>query len=106
MKSFILREITEEKFFYLCQNSNWQCVVEAEDELSAGTKVMENIMNDDKKRSIGSHTIIKKLQNDLSHPFDENEKKIFFTPMLLADAGFHNESVKLKEFLDQNNENN
>ena len=99
----MIRNITEERFFFVIQNSNWQCVVEAEDEISAATIAIEIVMKNSESNIAGA-TIVKKIKNDLMNSIDDDEKKIFFTPMILANAGFHVEASKLTEILNEKNE--
>ena len=97
----MIRTINEEQFLFLCQCADWQCIVEAEDEDTAATIAMENIMNDKEKRSLSAVIAIKKLQNNLFVSSMEEEVQTFFSPLILANAGFHAEALKLQEFLDK-----
>ncbi len=85
--------------FFVCQTADWQTIVLAEDELSAATKSIEQIMSESKKRNLAALILVKKITQDLT--FKLIESQTFFTPMILADAGFHNESVKLMDFLEK-----
>jgi hypothetical protein len=96
----VIREITDGLYFFVCQTATWQTVVLAEDELSAATKSMEQVMNESSKKGLAALILVKKISEDLTHKVFESET--FFTPMILADAGFHNESIKLMDFLEQN----
>jgi len=95
----VIREITDGKYFFLCQTASWQTVVLAEDELSAATKSVELAINESQKKGLAALILVKKLTEDLTDKVFESQT--FFTPMILADAGFHNEAVKLMDFLER-----
>lgn len=94
----MVRKITDGMRFFLCQTANWQTIVLAEDEISAATKSIESAMESSEKRGLAALILVKKLNEDLSEKVFEAET--FFTPMILADAGFHNEAIKLLDFLE------
>lgn len=96
----MLREITDGLSFFLCQTANWQAVVLAENELCAAVKSIENIMEKNNKKGLAALLLVKKITEDLTSEISEAE--VFFTPTILADAGFHNEAIKLKNYLDKN----
>jgi hypothetical protein len=95
----VIRKITEGMYFFLCQTADWQTVVLAEDESSAATKSMEEAMRNDEKRGLAALILVKKITEDLTNKVFESQT--FFTPMILADAGFHNEALKLIDFLEK-----
>ncbi len=95
----MIREITDGKCFFLCQTASWQTVVLAEDELSAAIKSIELAINESQKKGLAALILVKKLTEDLTDKVFESQT--FFTPMILADAGFHNEAVKLMDFLEK-----
>jgi hypothetical protein len=95
----VIRELTEGKCFFICQTANWQRVVLAEDEISAATKSIELTMNETEKKGLAALILVKKITEDLTNEVSESEN--FFTPMILADAGFHNEALKLIDFLER-----
>lgn len=95
----MIREITDGMRFFLCQTASWQRVVLAEDELSAASKSLELTMNEPEKKGLAALILIKKITEDLTNEVFESQT--FFTPMILADAGFHNEAIKLMDFLEK-----
>lgn len=95
----MVRETTDEMNFFLCQTASWQRVVLAEDELSAATKSLELTMAEADKKGLSAFILIKKITEDLTNEVFESQT--FFTPMILANAGFHNEALKLIDFLEK-----
>lgn len=97
----MIRTINERIFLFLCQSSNWQCVIEAEDEESAATIAAENIMHnkDDEDKNISMFFAVKKLTNNLFNPELEAETKLFYAPIILANAGYYFEANKLEEII-------
>lgn len=95
----VIRKITDGMYFFLCQTADWQTVVLAEDELSAATKSIEETMKESEKRGLAALILVKKITEDLTSKVFESQT--FFTPMILADAGFHNEAIKLMDFLEK-----
>jgi signal transduction histidine kinase len=95
----VIREITDGLSFFLCQTATWQAVVLAEDELSAASKSIEQAMNESSKKGLAALILVKKISEDLTEKVFESQT--FFTPMILADAGFHNEAITLIEFLEK-----
>ena len=85
--------------FFLCQTADWQTIVLAEDELSAATKSIEETMNESEKRGLAALILVKKISDDLTNKVFDSQS--FFTPMILADAGFHNEAIKLMDFIEK-----
>lgn len=98
----MLREINDQLHFFICQTANWQAVVLAEDAMSAAVKSIEYVMKEHEKKGLAALVLVKQVSEDLSNEVLETE--IFSTPIILADAGFHNESAKLKKFLEKQNE--
>ena len=96
----ISRKTNSELKFFVCQTADWQTVVLAEDAFSAAANFIEECMNNSEKVPLAALTLVQKMNEDLND--EPIETKIFFTPMILADAGFHNEAIKLKNFLDEN----
>lgn len=95
----MIREITEGLYFFVCQTATWQTIVLAEDEASAATMAIEKAMECPEKKGLAALILVKKITDDLTNQVFET--KTFFTPMILADAGFHNEAIKLMEFLER-----
>lgn len=95
----MIREITEGLYFFVCQTATWQTVVLAEDETSAATIAIEQVMEDSQKKGLAALILVKKITEDLTNQVFESQA--FFTPMILADAGFHNEAIKLIDFLEK-----
>lgn len=95
----MIRKITDGMYFFLCQTADWQTVVLADDELSAATKSIEETMSESEKRGLAALILVKKITEDLTSKVFESET--FFAPMILADAGFHNEAIKLMDFLEK-----
>jgi hypothetical protein len=56
-------------------------------------------MNEPEKKGLAALILIKKITEDLTNEVFESQT--FFTPMILADAGFHNEAIKLMAFLER-----
>jgi hypothetical protein len=95
----VIREITDGLYFFVCQTATWQTIVLAEDEASAATRAVEQVMEHSQKKALAALILVKKISEDLTEGLFES--KTFFTPMILADAGFHNEAIKLIEFLEK-----
>ena len=95
----MIRKITDGMCFFLCQTADWQTIVLAEDELSAATKSIEETMNESEKRGLAALILVKKISDDLTNKVFDSQS--FFTPMILADAGFHNEAIKLMDFIEK-----
>jgi hypothetical protein len=95
----VIRETTDGLYFFICQTANWQTVVLAEDEVSAASKAVEEAIDNSQKRGLAALILVKKISEDLTEGLFESQT--FFTPMILADAGFHNEAIKLIEFLEK-----
>ena len=94
----MIRAINERTFLFLCQSSNWQCVIEAEDEESAATIAAETVMKEEDK-NISMFFAVKKLINNLFNLEIESEVKLFYAPITLANAGYYYEANKLEEML-------
>ncbi len=94
----MIRTINERTFLFLCQSSNWQCVIEAEDEESAATIAAEVIMKEDDK-NISMFFAVKQLANNLFNAELDPEAKLFYAPIILANAGYYHEANKLEEIL-------
>lgn len=95
----MIREITEGLYFFVCQTATWQTVVLAEDEVSAAAKAIEGAIENSQKKGLAALILVKKITEDLTNQVSESQT--FFTPMILADAGFHNEAIKLIDFLEK-----
>ena len=105
----MVREIASLTKFYLCQGGNWQAIVEAESKEQAATKAVEKIMletSDEKKISLSVAIHVMELNSDLVFDPSMKEIHIFYAPLILADAGFHNEAQKLQIHLDKQNPEN
>lgn len=103
----MIREVNELKFLFLCQSADWQCIVEAENEEIAATMAVENIMVVDEvkeKFSLSNSVAVKKIQNNLFQESEEEETVFFYSPMILANAGFHSEAKALEELIDKDRE--
>jgi hypothetical protein len=104
----MIRTINERTFLFLCQSSSWQCVIEAEDEETAATISAETIMRNkqDEDKNISMFFAVKKLINNLFNPEIDSEVKLFYAPIILANAGYYYEANKLEEILSlEKNEN-
>jgi len=99
----MIRKINNLEFLYLCQSADWQCIVESDSEENAATLAIENIMMTDEsdKFSLTASIAIKKLDNNLFLDKEENEIIEFYSPMILANAGFHSEAKSLEELLNK-----
>jgi len=96
----MIRRVNDTFCLFLCQSADWQCVVSAEDEESAASLAVENIMRfykDDCSLSIT--VLIKKLTNNLIETSIDSEAVAFYSPTVLADSGYHNEAADLHNFL-------
>jgi hypothetical protein len=101
-----LRKISNVKYLFLCQSADWQCVVEAEDQETAATlaveKVMLNCKDDGSKFSLAMVIAVQKLTSNLIEETSFLENSIaYYSPTILANAGFHVESKNLHNFLQQ-----
>ena len=97
------RLINEIKFLFLCQNADWQCVIEAEDAEMAATLAVEQVFKKKESAHLAEHFFVLKLPNNLEI-FKTSETKVFSSPIILANAGLHTEAVKLQAFLKRKNE--
>jgi hypothetical protein len=99
----MVREITSYKKFYLCQGGNWQVVVEADCEENAATQAVEEIMVEEVKFvRLSAAIFVKELPRHLGGDVLQEDSKtiLFYTPMIMANAGFHAEAHKLQNYLD------
>jgi hypothetical protein len=105
-----LRKINNVEYLFLCQSADWQCVVEAEDQETAATiaveKVMLNSKNNENKFSLAMVITVKKLPNNLVEESFLDDCIAYYSPVILANAGFHAESKNLHEFLQNQLEEN
>jgi hypothetical protein len=97
----MIRKINSLQNLYLCQSSTWQCIVESSSEEEAATLAIENIMMSEEadKFSLTASIAILKLNNNLFANEDVNEIFEFYSPMILANAGFHQEAQSLEKLL-------
>ena len=101
----MLRKINRILNLYLCQGADWQCIVEANDQESAATLAIEKVMfNKDQSFGLSSVVVVKKLSNDLLYENENFENVCFYTPIMLANAGFHIEAKNLHAILDKQGE--
>ena len=99
----MIREVNEIKFLFLCQSSDWQCIIEAENEETAATMAIESIMTVDEVKdrfSLSNSVAVKKIQNNLFQESEESETIFFYAPMILANAGFHSEAKVLEQMIE------
>jgi hypothetical protein len=77
--------------------------VESDSEENAATLAIENIMmsEDSEKFSLSASVAIKRLDNNLFVPDGEIEIHEFYSPMILANAGFHSEAKSLEQLLNE-----
>jgi hypothetical protein len=104
MIKIMIREVISSTSFYLCQGGNWQVVVEADSIECAATKAIEKIMletQDDKKISLSVAIHVLELNSDLVFNSSQKEVHVFYAPLILANAGFHNEAQKLLNHLEE-----
>ncbi len=99
----LLRKVNHILNLYLCQSANWQCVVEAQDEESAATTAIEKIMLSNKEESfcLSLAVAVKKLSNNLIESHEDFDVVTFYSPVILANAGFHVEANNLHTTLQQ-----
>lgn len=96
----MIRIINQSNFLYLCQSSDWQCIVESEDEETAATTAVEIAMSlKDKSLNMSMFVAVKKIINNLFEDYEDVETKLFYSPIILANAGFHSEASILNEKL-------
>lgn len=96
----MVRIINQTLFLYLCQSSDWQCIIESEDEESAATKAVESLFSlKDKSLTMSMFVAVKKLVNNLFQEEDDPEVKLFYSPIILANAGFYTEANLLDKQL-------
>lgn len=96
----MIRKVNTKYNLYLCQSCDWQTVIEAEDEESAATISVQKIMKKESDEfSLSMVVAVIKLKNNIFDDFSEEEPKLFYSPLILANAGFHNESKNLHEIL-------
>ena len=100
----MFRKVNSSTFLYLCQSADWQCVIQAEDHESAATQAVENLMTSSGEGGNLSMVVtVTKLDNNILEISSNEDKEIrtYYSPMILANAGFHNEAKKLDEILKQ-----
>ena len=103
----MLRKINRVLNLYLCQSADWQCVLEAEDEESAATSAVEKIMfSKEDVFALSSMVVVKKLSNNLIEGNEDFENVSFYSPIILANAGFHIEANNLHSILTKQEEFN
>lgn len=96
----MIRIVNQSKFLYLCQSSDWQCIVESEDEETAATTAVEIALGfKDKDLNMSMFVAVKRIHNNLFEDFEEPETKLFYSPIILANAGYHSEAAFLNEKL-------
>lgn len=96
----MLRKINHILNLYLCQSANWQCVVEACDYETAATMAIEKVLlrsssNEEESFCLSSTVVAKKLSNNLIEQNEDFESIPFYSPIILANAGFHTEANNL-----------
>lgn len=99
----VIRILNKNLYLYLCQSADWQCVVQAEDDESAATLAVEEVMkashDNDEEYKLAFAIIVQKLRNNIVEESVEHERMTFYSPMILANAGFHVEANALEEFI-------
>lgn len=58
------------------------------------------ILNSKEKKPLSEFGLVKKVPNFLQEKDFSEESRKFYIPLMLADAGFHYESIKLKNFFE------
>lgn len=92
----MFRKVNSPTFLFLCQSADWQCVIESEDEESAATEAVESLMSSNSGQGNLSIVIsVLKLNNNLIDYQDQKEIKTYYSPVILANAGFHAEARQL-----------
>jgi hypothetical protein len=97
----MLKKINRVLNLFLCHSADWHCVVEAQDEESAATMAVEKVMLTSREENfaLSSTIVVKKISNDLIER-DENFASVYYyTPMILANGGFHTEANSLHAIL-------
>lgn len=99
----MIRKINYILNLYFCQSANWQCVIEAADHESAVTAAAEKIMlaNNNENYCFSSVIVVKKLTNNLLEPEEDYETLSYYSPIILANAGFHSEANNLHSILEK-----
>lgn len=100
----MLRRVNDLKYFYLCQSADWQIIVESENEECAATLAVENIMehaNSDEDYSLSVVIAVKKLTPNMIEISYSEEIVSFYSPTILANAGFHAEASILHKYLEE-----
>ncbi len=103
----MIRKLDSELNLYICQCADWQCVVEAEDEEMAATAAIERVMLMEEKSNIGAYIAVKKIESDIYYPCPLSNEiiKRYYSPTILANAGFHSDAVRLSDFLNKQDNN-
>jgi hypothetical protein len=100
----MFRKINDNANFYLCQSADWQCVVCAEDEEAAATITMEKLILENPTETsnykLSFATVVEKLKNNMVEEGAQPNHAVFYTPMILANAGFHLEAANLEKILE------
>jgi hypothetical protein len=96
----MIRKVNGKYNLYLCQSCDWQSVIQAEDEESAATISVQEMMKESSEEySLSMVVAVLKLRNNIFDDFIDEDAKLFYSPLILANAGFHNESKNLHELL-------
>jgi hypothetical protein len=99
----MLRKVNYILNLFLCQSANWQCIVEASDYESAATSAVEKVMlaSKDEKFCLSAVVVVKKLSNNLLDSQESFETISYYSPVILANAGFHVEANNLHANLEK-----
>jgi hypothetical protein len=101
----MFRFINNNLYFFLCQSADWQCVIQAEDEECAATMAIEKLMFEDENGKstykLSVATVVEKLKNNMIEDGGlYHDPVVFYTPLILANAGFHTEAANLEKVLE------
>jgi hypothetical protein len=93
----MVRKINYVLNLFVCQSANWQCIVEAEDYETAATMAVEKIMlaSKDEHYCLSAVIVVKKITNNLLDSQESYETISYYSPIILANAGFHVEANNL-----------
>jgi hypothetical protein len=98
----MIRKNSEFSYFFICECGESQAVVKAENADAAVSLFVDMMMDSNNKIGISEKILLRKINPDLLSFFEDNDVNVYSSVVALADSGYHNESQKLKNFLNEN----
>ena len=97
------RKTTEKSpdLFYI-SSSDWEVVLGAENEVEAATKALEEkLTTDPQNTNISTVILALNISQSISTADPTESLHILYSPKILANAGFHEESKRLQELIEE-----